>query len=321
MPPNVPTPRRELLGAGATVAALDLDLRSGRSVSVFRGVHVGAGHDIGLLTRVRAALRTQGALSVATFTTAAVLHAFRWLPSAWGDPHTTIHIAVLQADARRHRDGLRLHRRLIEPQDVTAVHGIRCFTPARTLVEIARSPHVPRLLAVQILDGALRDGRVTKAQLEACLARFPGERGIARARERVRLSRERVDSPQETQMRLLLHQGALPDIDVGIEICDEEGLVLARGDLGYRRYLIWGEYDGYDVHAKRKVFRSDRVGDRWLQRRGWHVTRFVDEDFGRPDAVCREWKQAIADAPARIAALPASRSPELAAARIALRLD
>jgi hypothetical protein len=293
MPPNVPTPRRELLGAGATVAALDLDLRSGRSVSVFRGVHVAARHDIGLLTRVRAALRTQGALSVATFTTAAVLHAFRWLPSAWGDPHTTIHIAVLQADARRHRDGLRLHRRLIEPQDVTAVHGIRCFTPARTLVEVARSPHVPRLLAVQILDGALRDGRVTKAQLEACLARFPGERGIARARERVRLSRERVDSPQETQMRLLLHQGALPDIDVGIEICDEEGLVLARGDLG----------------------------DRWLQRRGWHVMRFVDEDFGRPDAVCREWKQAIADAPARIAALPASRSPELAAARIALRLD
>src|SRR3982751_6776605 len=102
MPPIIPTPRRELLGAGATVGALDVDLRAGRSVSVFRGVHVAAGHDIGRLARVTAALRTQDPCSVATYTTATVLHDFRWLPMEWSDPRATIHLAVPQEDARRH---------------------------------------------------------------------------------------------------------------------------------------------------------------------------------------------------------------------------
>lgn len=106
---------------------------------------------------------------------------------------------------------------------------------------------------------------------------------------------------------------------VGIEICDDDGVVLARGDLGSRRLLIWSEYDGYDVHTQRATFRGDRVGDRWLQRRGWHVMRFVDTDVRQRRRLVADWRQAIADAPRRIYALPPGLSPEADAARQSFR--
>ena len=253
--------------------------------------------------------------------TAAVVHAFRWLPESWLDPAALIHLAIDRDDDRRHRRGIRLHRRLLLPSDVTVVNGFPCFTATRTLVEIARDPTVPPLLVVQLLDGALRDRRTTRAQLLECLGRMPGERYVARARDLVNRSRDGIDSPRETHLRFLLEQGGVRDLDVNIEITDDDGLVLARGDIGKKALLIWGEYDGFDSHTQRRQFRGDRVGDRWLASRGWHVMRFVAEDIGRPSRICREWQQAIADAPARIAALPASKSPEVAEARRLLGLD
>ena len=192
-----------------------------------------------------------------------------------------------------------------------------CTTPARTVADIARDFAIPDTLVVQIVDGALRDTRVTMDDVRECLARTPGERGVARARNLVGLARYPVDSPQETSMRLALWHDGIRDVDVGIEIRDERGGVLARGDLGSRRFLIWAEYDGYDVHSRRSAFRGDRVGDRWLARRGWHVMRFVDTDLRRPDRLCAEWRQAMADAPRRIRTLPVGLSPEADQARLA----
>jgi hypothetical protein len=194
------------------------------------------------------------------------------------------------------------------------------MSAARTLVELARDSATSELVVVQILDGALRDGKTTRLDVLACLARMPGERGVDRARRLVDRSREGVDSPQETAMRLMLVADGISDLDVGIEIRDDDGEPLARGDLGSRRLLIWGEYDGFDSHSARAVFRRDRVGDRWLERRGWLVMRFVDSDLRRPAATCREWRQAVADAPARIAAMRPDRSPEVAEARRLLGL-
>ena len=253
--------------------------------------------------------------------TATVMHRLRWLPEAWLAVDAVIHIAVEPTESRRHRPGIRLHWRRVEPQDCVLVDGVACLSVTRTLVELARDPKLSPLLVVQIIDGALRDERTTKEQLLACLARFPGERGVARARDLVRRAREGVDSPQETRMRLMLEDDGITGLDVNIKIHDDDGLLLARGDLGIKRLLIWGEYDGFDVHTNRPVFRSDRVGDRWLHRRGWHVMRFTDQDMSRPGATCREWRAAIADAPARIAALDPRRSPEIAAARRALAFD
>jgi hypothetical protein len=319
--PLIPTPRSELLAAGAASHQLDTALRSGRSIAPFRGVHLDAANAVGFFARVRSAVATQGALAVVAMQTSAVVHRFRWLPSAWSADSALVHIAIAPTASRRHRDGLRLHWRLIEPCDRVVVDGIACMSEVRTLVELARDATLPRLLVVQIIDGALRDQRVTKEELLACLARFPGERGVARARRLVSETREGVDSPPETTMRLLLEDGGITGLDVNIQIYNSRGDLEARGDLGIKRLLIWGEYDGYVPHTERSTFRNDRPRHRWLERRGWHVMRFVDTDLARPDCLCREWQAAIAEAPARIASLDPARSPEVAAAWQALGLN
>jgi hypothetical protein len=303
----VPVTRQQLVRTGHSKSALDEAVRAGRRVVPFRGVHVDARHSDGLLARLRAALSTQGPASLVAMQSAAVLLALPWVPEQWaaGD----VHLVVPPADAHRHRRGLRLHRRSVPDDEVTAIHGLRCMDATRTLIELARNPALGPTRVVQLLDGGLRAGATTAEALTSCLSRMPGERGVARARLLLGRSRTGVDSPQETVVRLILEDAGIVDLEVGIEIRDGDGLLRARGDLGSSRWLVWGEYDGFRPHTERGTFRSDRVGDRWLQRRGWHVMRFVDEDVRRPSRLCREWLQAIADAPARIAALPAGRSP------------
>jgi hypothetical protein len=319
--PFIPTPRGELVAAGADPVRLDGDLRTGRVVAPFRGVYVDACLSGSFLVRVRAAIATQATSACVAMQTAAVLHRLRWLPAAWSAADATVHVAVHPDDERGHRRGIRLHRRTVRPRDVALVDGIACLSVARTLVELARDASVPPLLVVQILDGALRDERTTKQELRSCLAQFPGERGVARARSLVERARPGVDSPQETKMRLQLEDGGIAGLEVNIQVRDNDGLLLARGDLGITTLLIWGEYDGFVPHTDRAVFRSDRAGDRWLHRRGWHVMRFTDRDLDRPGATSREWRAAIADAPARIRALDPGRSPEVAAARRARGFD
>jgi hypothetical protein len=309
------------LAGGGTPNQLRLAFRRRQVVPVFRGVHVASGHADEAGVRFRAALATQDPMAVLTAITAAVVHRLRWIPAEWRHPDAVVHVAVPRPDARRHRDGIRLHRRLIDPAEVAVVSGLRVFSVTRTLVEIARDVRVRPLLVVQILDGALTDGSTTHADLLCCLASLAGQRYVARARSLVLRARVGVDSPPETEMRLLLEDGGVEGLDVDIRIVDGDGFLLARGDLGVRRLLIWGEYDGYDGHSTREKFRGDRIGDRWLARRGWQVMRFVDHDLRRPGPTCRDWLQAMADAPARIAAMPASRSPEVATARRALGLD
>jgi len=306
----LPASRRALLSAGRTRHSIDGALRNGSVVAPFRGIHVDPCLTADLAVRARAALLTQGPRAVVAGPTAAALLGLRWLPTGWTDPGAAVHVAVPPADAHRHRPGLRLRRRTLHTDEIVAVADMPCTGPARTIVELARDSSIAPTLVVQIIDGALRDGRVRLGELLACLDRMPGQRGVARARELVGLAREGVDSPPETSMRLALWFDGIREMDIGIEIRDDVGVVLARGDLGVRRLLIWAEYDGYDVHTRRPTFRGDRVGDRWLQRRGWHVMRFVDDDLRRPAQLCAEWRRAVADAPRRVGALPPGLSPE-----------
>jgi very-short-patch-repair endonuclease len=312
----LPTRRGDLLAVGVPATTLDNDVRARRTTSVFRGVHVGT-DALGPAARRRAALLTQAPSAVLSHRSAAVVHGLRWLPGAWFDLGATIHVTVPPADKHRQRVGLVLHRSALDPADIVAVNAEPCTSRARTLVDLARSGE-PRLLMVQILDGELGRG-CSLEQLHAELDRLAGQRGIRSARERVREARCGVDSPQETELRLILCDGVVTGARPDVRIHDETGHVIARGDLCDPDLMLWGEYDGYDVHSQRATFRGDRAGDRWLERRGWHVMRFTDADLRRPGAVVREWTWAQRNAPMRIAAMSPDRSPELAAAQRKLR--
>jgi hypothetical protein len=313
---SLPTRRADLVAAGVPASRLDNDLRARRTTSVFRGVLVGS-DALGAAARRRAALLTQDPSAVLSHRSAAVVHGFRWLPAEWSDTDATVHITVPTTDKHRQRAGLALHRSALDPASVVVVNCEPCTSRARTLVDLARS-NEPRLLTVQLLDGEIGRG-CSVGDLRAELDRCIGQRGSRIARDRVEAAALGVDSPQETEMRLILLDGGVVGIRPDVRLHDEIGHVVARADLGDPDLMLWGEYDGYDVHSQRASFRNDRAGDRWLERRGWHVMRFTDADLRRPAAMVREWVWAQRNAPMRIAAMSPDRSPELAAAQRKLR--
>jgi hypothetical protein len=322
--PNVPLPRRELVTVGtANHDNIDRALRTGTAVAPYRGVIVAAQHANGFLARCTAALATQDASAVLSRRAAAVALELPWTPASWATEATPVDVSVIREDRHRRSHGLRLCHSLVPDDDVVLINGLRVTSPARTLIDLARDPElrIGRLLTVQLMDGARRFDRCTGADLDAAVKAAAGLRNVVRARDWVALSRDGIDSPMETTTRLVLLDGGAPYVDVGIEIRDDDGLLLARSDLGDKQLMIWGEYDGFDAHSKRNVFSSDRRGDRWLAGRGWYVIRIVAEDLQRPRRLADEWLRARADAPSRIAALDPRRSSELATARRALGID
>src|SRR5439155_6164784 len=99
----VPASRRALVANGHRPEHLDRYRKAGRSVAVFRGVHVDATHAAGLLQRVRAALATQAADAVAGMQTSAWLHRLRWLPQSWSPLEADIDLVVSPSDCHRQR--------------------------------------------------------------------------------------------------------------------------------------------------------------------------------------------------------------------------
>jgi hypothetical protein len=312
VPSLVPTQRRELVVVAGR-APVDQDVRQGRSVSLFRGVHVDRRMRDDFVTRCRAALLTQGPEAVLSHRTAAVMLGLRWLPARWATSEVPIDVAVPPAPTTtRRRSGLCLWERLIADDERTVVDGLPCASPTRTLVELARESRLLPLLVVQLMDGAVRDERTTVESLYDCTLRLRGHARIRRARELVLRARPGVDSPMETRLRLTLEDGGVTGLVTNMRI-EEDGRLLARGELADPRLLLWGEYDGFDVHTQEDVFDADRPRHRWLDGRGWEVLRFANGDFAT-GSICRDWLRAAASAPARIAAMSPSRSPEVAEA-------
>ena len=286
---------------------------------MFRGVHVDARLAGDFRTRCHAAVLTQSPETPLSHRTAAAALGLPWHPAHWSTPDADIDLAVLPPRTRRTRRGLRLWERVIPPEELVVVDGLLCTSPARTLAELARERKMPALLVVQLLDGAFRFGHTTPEEIAATLQRLRGHAHVARARSLVERARLGVDSPQETKLRLTLEDGGVTGLETNIQIVEHDRL-LARGELGDPRLLLWGEYDGFDVHAQQAVFDADRPRHRWLEARGWEVPRFANKDFDT-GAIARDWLRAAARAPARIAAMPASRSPEVARARRLLGID
>jgi hypothetical protein len=133
---------------------------------------------------------------------------------------------------------------------------------------------------------------------------------VRRARERVELSREGVDSPPETTVRLSIVDAGLPQPDVNLQLFSD-GILLAQGDLGYWRWLIWIEYDGEEVHDPLRLAGKDQQKDRRLGMRGWETFRLTKLDVRSPGAFLRELSLAIDEGPRRVAALNPARSSEV----------
>lgn len=279
-------PRRPFTRADALVAGLsDSALRGRGFVTLLRGVYVSAEVRIGVRERAAAALLAIGESACVTGLTAA--HVLD-LPAP--APPEAVEVAVPTAAERRRRTGVHVR---VAPGPTVRHRGVRLRHPAALFVELAG--RLPLVDLVVLGDAMVRRGMVACAELRRAAATLPDPSGLAgRA---AGLVRERVDSPMESRLRMLLVLAGLPEPTVDHRIRRADGTVRYRFDLSYPDRCIAIEYDGQQHRADLDQWDSDVLRHDW----------FTAHDWLRVDVVARGIFQRPGETVDRVARVLAQR--------------
>ncbi len=101
------------------------------------------------------------------------------------------------------------------------------------------------------------------------------------ARRVLTWARDGVDSPKETELRLLALRCGFPEPDVQHAVVDRTGRIVARLDLGFATYRAGLEYDG-QVHLDRHQHSRDLQRHNLLRDLGWTVLQIDSRLLANP---------------------------------------
>jgi hypothetical protein len=252
-----------------------------RYTRLFRDVYVSPDTPVTAALRAKAGWLWAKRQGVVAGFAAAALHGSRWV-----DDTTTVELI----HENRHRlPGLSTRGDRIGEDEIVVVDGIPVTSPTRTALDLGC--WYPTTSGVAAIDSLARATDIKVADVELLALRYPGRRGIARARLAISLFDPGAQSPKETWLRLVIVRAGLPRPQTQIPVFDEFGSAIAYLDMGWEDVKVAVEYDG-DQH------RSDRSQYNWdirrlerLQRLGWILIRVVAGD--RPADIVRRVRMAL----------------------------
>ncbi|WP_194421869.1 hypothetical protein [Microbacterium abyssi] len=289
-----PLPYFLATGAFATSTASEFGISRGRMraadlATPFRGVR-SVGLDLyDLVQRSRAAAVFMGENEAFCHSTALGL----WgapLPLALELVDSALHIGT-RGTTRRRRTGVIGHRISADTSMCLSPDGLRTVVPATAWCQFASQrdgrTDAEMLLALvsaadHLVTGRRRSGGrepaiCTTDDLVAAVAAYGSGRGARMLAQALSLVRSGVDSPKETELRLMLGDAGLDEPVVGHVVQTRLGPL--EPDLAYphRRVLI--EYEGDAHRENRRRWRGDFERVRAFQEAGWTVIRVNADDL------------------------------------------
>ena len=193
------------------------------------------------------------------------------MPAALGDPR-----------------GHQLHRHqwvLFEGDVVRHANGIWLTSALRTALDCV--PLLSHEAAVCVLDNGLHRKLFTTSDLQVALRARVQWPGVGAVRAAVAAADGRSESPNETLARLLLRP-VLPGLVPQVAVCDRQGWVIARFDLGDKLLKLAVDMDGKRGHAGTHMVAKDRQRDRRTEAYGWWTERGTWFDVRRQPTQFRE---------------------------------
>jgi hypothetical protein len=232
--------------------------------AILPDVYVPKGSERTLDVRTRAAaLWVPG--GIITGRAAAALHGASWVGAK-----TPIELI---GRARRRQAGVIVREERIAADEIGHSGDLLVTTPGRAALDVAR--HLPRGEAVAHLDALVAATGIDPAAVLSLADRYPGARGIRRARTAVSLTDTGAQSPRESWLRLLLIDAGYPRPVTQIPVSD--GYTTAFIDLGWDEPKIGLEYEGAQHQADRGQFVRDIGRHDMLEELGWLIIRVVKE--------------------------------------------
>ncbi|CAG6865523.1 DUF559 domain-containing protein [Mycobacterium avium subsp. paratuberculosis] len=249
---------------------------------LFRDVYVSRDDEVTAVLRARAGWLWSGRRAVVAGFSAAALHGSKWVDA--------MTVVDLIHHNRYRQPGIRVHGDRIEEDEITVVDGILVTSAARTALDLGC--WYPTTAAVAGIDALARETRIKAADVELLAQRYPGRRGIVRAREAIALFDGGSQSPKESWLRVVLTQAGLPPPQTQIRVVDDLGDPVAYLDMGWEDLKVAVEYDGDHHRSDRRQYGWDIRRSEMLQRLGWIVVRVVAGD--RPADIIARVREARA---------------------------
>ncbi|CAD6007017.1 hypothetical protein [Agreia sp. COWG] len=275
---------REALSLGASAK----QLRASDLTAPFHGARLPVGVDT-LRDRCLALQSVTNPTTFFSHSTAARLYGVP-LPRRL-EHESAVHVTVERPNRAPQRPGVIGHSCAsgTEGESWLDSRGLRIARATRVWLDLATQLDLTELVIAgdYLLRGFReRDGThtpfVTIAQLRQA-AHHNGDRRrrtlIARALD---LVRERVDSPYETRLRLIIWSAGFPDPVVNQPILDARGDTIAQPDLRVPGFMVGVEYQGDGHRTDRRQWQRDVVRRRELDAIRWKTLEAVVPDIRNP---------------------------------------
>ena len=179
--------------------------------------------------------------------------------------------------------------------------GVPVSDAATAFVEVARALTWRELVAVGdylILDPRVLDPRdirphTTLDELWAAVDRGP-VRGAATARRALAHVRSGVESPKETELRLLLEDARLPKPECGYQLHDARGREIGWFDLAWPEWRTIAEYDGDQHRTSTRQYDLDITRFDRAAEADWRVVRVRSSGLSRSQETVDRVQRALA---------------------------
>lgn len=217
----------------------------------------------------------------------------------WGLPHPdpwrlseSLHVCVARDAAPPRGSGVKGRRLATHRAQRHVFRGAAVVDPIAAVLTSAADLTLEETVTAfdALLTGAdnypgIRAARpmATLPEVQARLAGWGRFKGCAMVRTALGLARTGVESPKESETRLLIVAAGLPEPVVQWKVF-EGSRFIGRVDLAYPELKIAIEYDGDGHRTDKDQWRRDVRRQRELERLGWIVIHLTESDLNDPAA-------------------------------------
>ncbi len=222
------------------------------------------------------------------------------MPLPWSAPDAPLHVGAIPPSREPRLTGVVGHRLRLDPAHLTLMAGVPVPTPAETWGQLGAlacpfgcgythrhwgtelpTPAFHDTDLVAVADWILSAGVADREDLAEAISRVRRRGAVALTRA-LDLARTGVESPKESETRMILTSGGLPEPEINWVLRDRNGRFVARLDLAYPLYRVAVEYDGRQ-HASGEQFARD--ADRWAAISGeeWILIRVLSHHLDTPE--------------------------------------
>lgn len=207
----------------------------------------------------------------------------------WQVPLDEVQLTRRDGRTGRAERGVRQHRGILLPDDITIVDGLDVTSATRTVLDLTTM--VGTEAGLVVTNHFLNHRLTTIVDLKMRYRGMEQNPFTLRTGIVLRLADDRIESVGETRSFFMCWRAGLPAPIPQWQVHDDTGTLVARLDLAWPKHGVWLEFDGRTKYLQHRregesvsdcVLREKAREDRIRELTGWVCIRITWDDLAHP---------------------------------------